>query len=1061
MMRLSALMLFLVGCSAVNAQVTNSTQGPMPTTPWASTNPGVITTVAVSLPHTGGGVTTDTMTSGVQFMTPQSLPTTATTQVTNSTQGGTTIGTSVTADPRYPLYIMGFFPITGDSFHRGSSALLAANLALEHINEQADILPGYKLAMKWNDSNCNAGIATQGLFEHINSDTRYHMLLGAGCSSVAQTISLAADLWNIIQVSYSASSPALSVRNQYKSFFRTNAADSQYNFARLAMIKKFNWTRVATLHENQEVFSTSINDFSSALANSNIDLITSESFTTSPKEQVLNLKNKEAWIIFGNFYEKMARRVFCEAYEIGLYGKNYAWFLPGGYKSKWWAEPDPDVPCTKEQMYEAVKGYISTENIPLSKEKDKVTISGLTPTQYETTVNERFERAKNTSSDFIENKAAASYAYDATWTIALALNKSLVNLTTKNLEDFDYEDTETRDLLMEVLYSLQFDGVSGKVSFTEVGNREGLIEIRQLKGQEEEAVGYYSPQEENLNITNIEWPGGKAPKDATTVENITQTISPVYIYVASGLSGVGVIFVVVLSILMFIYRQRSAFRRAMPGYLGLMLFGCALLYCSVVLLGMDSSFVGDEYFTVTCKLCSVTLTIGFACAYGVLFAKIYRAHKLLVMKTNLWKPDPHGGHMARTLMIFLVVDVVALVVWIVVFPMESSVVTVGSRDNFEENTLYNDIVEFCNKDNSIYFIVGLFVFHGLALLLGAFLAYETRELKILSLNDIFSTGIAVYCVVTLSVVSAPLSFILSNTPEISFAVIGTLTWCAITLLLIIVFIPKLMSLRHTFSEKKDMNYRTDDEIYEDEVDEETKLRHKIDEVDRQIDIVKTEINRRTNYGRQGTKQGCGLWCLGYFIGCNCGQKSSEVAEIIAAVGGEDSTESRTLAYDNKGLQVSDWNLDEGAHAPSNNDVPTGNGIPTVSTEVDDADTSDITVAVEAYHEPPKYSTAIAQKTAVAEKATAAGGGGLAAGVAAVAGVAAGVASQAARKAGETLQDEEIKDDNHEAYRYEDGGKDQQEPKENDSPPISMQGNHTQIDENGIDQDADYIESTMM
>ena len=41
---------------------------------------------------------------------------------------------------------------------------------------------------------------------------------------------------------------------------------------------------------------------------------------------------------------------------------------------------------------------------------------------------------------------------------------------------------------------------------------------------------------------------------------------------------------------------------------------------------------------------------------------------------------------------------------------------------------------------------------------------------------------------------------------------------------------QLMSLRHTFSEKKDMNYRTDDEIYEDEVDEETKLRHKIDEV---------------------------------------------------------------------------------------------------------------------------------------------------------------------------------------------------------------------------------------
>ena len=54
--------------------------------------------------------------------------------------------------------------------------------------------------------------------------------------------------------------------------------------------------------------------------------------------------------------------------------------------------------------------------------------------------------------------------------------------------------------------------------------------------------------------------------------------------------------------LLFLFSPIRAFRRAMPGYLGLMLFGCALLYCSVVLLGMDSSFVGDEYFTVTCKV---------------------------------------------------------------------------------------------------------------------------------------------------------------------------------------------------------------------------------------------------------------------------------------------------------------------------------------------------------------------------------------------------------------------------------------------------------------------------
>ncbi|XP_038057320.1 gamma-aminobutyric acid type B receptor subunit 1-like [Patiria miniata] len=964
-----ALVLFLCGVSTINAQqpTPNAT---VTFTPQSSAD--TITTVSLSLPQSTGAVLTDTMTSGtsgVQFTTtPQPRMTTEPAGSTNSPGSSST--EALSEDPRYPLYIVGFFPISGDSFHRGNSALLAANLALEHINDKEDILPGYRLAMNWNDSFCNAGIATQALFEHINSGTKYHMLLGAGCSSVAQTISLAADLWNIIQISYSASSPALSVRSQYKTFFRTNAADSQFNNARLAMIKRYNWTRVATLHENQEVFSTSINDFSTLLANNDIELITSESFTVDPEEQVKNLKSKGAWIIFGNFYENMARRVFCQAYQQKLYGKHYAWFLPGGYKDKWWEVPDDEVACTPEELHQAIKGYISTENIPLSIYKDQKTPSGYTAREYEAIVEELFDAQKNQTS-FDANKAAASYAYDATWTIALTLNKSLSNFTSDSLEDFHYENVAMREVFMDTLYNLEFEGVSGTVSFTRDGNREGLIEVRQMKESTEVPIGRYSPQKEELIIDGIEWQGGVAPKDATTERNISLYVPHTYIYVAAGFSGVGVTLVFVLALFMVAYRQRSVFGRAMPGYLGVMLFGCVLLYGTVVLLGMDSGLVGQEYFTTICKLSSSTLTIGFACAYGVLFSKIYRAHKLLVTKANLWKPDPHGGHMARTMLIFFVVDIAALVVWIVAFPMQSTTEIVNERLNENENTRYNDLVEFCTQGDSIYFIVGLFVFHGLALLLGAFLAYETRELKILSLNDTFWTGIAIYCVVTLSVVSAPLSFILSNTPQISYAVIGALTWTAVTLTLLIVFMPKLVALRHSFGDKTDADYRTDDEIYEEEVDEETKLRHKIDEVDRKIEIVKKEVNQRTSYGRQGVTRGCGLWCFGHFFGCSCGQLTSEVAEIVASVrGDEDTGEIRVLSYDNKGLQVSDWNLEQGgATSPTGEAAAVSNGAaPVHGSEMDARDASDITVAVEAYHDPPKYSTAVAEKAAAAERA---------------------------------------------------------------------------------------------
>ncbi|XP_071787519.1 uncharacterized protein [Asterias amurensis] len=63
---------------------------------------------------------------------------------------------------------------------------------------------------------------------------------------------------------------------------------------------------------------------------------------------------------------------------------------------------------------------------------------------------------------------------------------------------------------------------------------------------------------------------------------------------------------------------------------------------------------------------------------------------------------------------------------------------------------------------------------------------------------------------------------------------------------------QLMSMHHTISEKKDVIYQTDDEVYEDVVVR--KLYHEIDEVDRETDSIKNEINHHTKYGRQGTKQ---------------------------------------------------------------------------------------------------------------------------------------------------------------------------------------------------------------
>ena len=56
-------------------------------------------------------------------------------------------------------------------------------------------------------------------------------------------------------MSYGSSSPILSDRNRFPNFFRLVGPDQKLNAAKIAMMKKFNWKKVATINQALEFFS--------------------------------------------------------------------------------------------------------------------------------------------------------------------------------------------------------------------------------------------------------------------------------------------------------------------------------------------------------------------------------------------------------------------------------------------------------------------------------------------------------------------------------------------------------------------------------------------------------------------------------------------------------------------------------------------------------------------------------------------------------------------------------------------------------------------------------------
>jgi len=102
-----------------------------------------------------------------------------------------------------------------------------------------------------------------------------------------------------------------------------------------------------------------------------MELLETQSFATEVTTALEKLKERDVRILLGNFNEAWARRIFCEAYRFGLYGRKYQWVIIGTYTREWWLRPGGG--CAPSELSEALHGVILTDLLPLTTEEQHTT----------------------------------------------------------------------------------------------------------------------------------------------------------------------------------------------------------------------------------------------------------------------------------------------------------------------------------------------------------------------------------------------------------------------------------------------------------------------------------------------------------------------------------------------------------------------------------------------------------------------------------------------------------------------------------------------------------------
>ncbi|KAL6124643.1 hypothetical protein ACLB2K_077155 [Fragaria x ananassa] len=279
-----------------------------------------------------------------------------------------------------------------------------------------------------------------------------------------------------------------------------------------ALTEMFIWRDVILLYERTEhagdLIPSLINSFQGKKMNIVFTSTISASSTTEQIiEELQKLKALETTVFVVHISHFLVPRFFMNAKKLGMMSEGYAWVLTTSLNF---------LNSMESSVIESMQGVLGLKSrIPTSRSLHNLT-SRLRRKFY---IEASHMEVQELSADEI-------WAYDATWVLAEAVDRSWIKISTR-LNQKDYKDTESFKLggvLLEEILQSRIKGVSGEIQYSEQKLIAGKLDIVNVIGKGERRVGVLTFEEEKtkesqplknkrklLSTSDLEtviWPGG-------------------------------------------------------------------------------------------------------------------------------------------------------------------------------------------------------------------------------------------------------------------------------------------------------------------------------------------------------------------------------------------------------------------------------------------------------------------------------------------------------------------------------------------------------------------------
>ena len=511
----------------------------------------------------------------------------------------------------------------------GLAVLPAAQLAVEHLNQDPNTLPGYRVELLNVDGGCNIfSKALMNFAEHVLLGPPIAGIIGCGCAPSSLAISsILGRSETALPNIHLATSPLLGDRSKYGNTYGILASSFTLVKMAISLLEHNKWDKVAALFDSDIYahFNQNVRDaITHELGKNRVVFYSVVYETYLPVESLVKHSARVIFLFFTN--RPLALKLLCIAHDKGLVFPYYQWVISGYHFEEFVKDLKDTVFHYNGVFYNCSKKAILQDSLLIvhrihNHDKDSPLDSGHTYNDIYQHYLQKVSAYSESSARSITPDVRAAITYDAVWALAMAINMTLTTLK-GSISNIRYGNKLFTDDMKQSLDKIEFHGASGFINFDSVsGYANRIVDMIHINSSmDDNLVGFLNGSGITITTSNSQI------FINTTITSKTETVHPsvaaIFLFIILSLSTATLL----LHILSTIKRKHPSIKASSPLLSHFIYMGCYVWMAASIIYIIVLKALSSEHEQNYANCCQAVfawlLPVGWTLIFGTLITKL-------------------------------------------------------------------------------------------------------------------------------------------------------------------------------------------------------------------------------------------------------------------------------------------------------------------------------------------------------------------------------------------------------------------------------------------------------